>query len=110
MASFMSLALTVLGSDVGETPLPSIVSPSLSLSLSVGPSKVKVKGNLESLFEAETEREDAQKHWEKLKEKTPEQKKFEWRLREGVCVCGGGGSLIPNSALGGNTTLTQTGK
>lgn len=48
-----------------------------------------MKGNPESLFEAETEREDAQKHWEKLKEKTPERKKFEWRLREGVCICGG---------------------
>lgn len=67
----------------------SSLPPSLSLSLSVGPSEVKVKGNPESLFEAETEREDAQKHWEKLKEKTPEKKKFEWRLREGVCVCGG---------------------
>lgn len=40
---------------MGEKLLPNSVSPSLSLSLSAGPSKVKVKGNPESLCEAGTE-------------------------------------------------------
>lgn len=67
---------------MGETLLPNSVSLSLSLSLSlsVGPSKVKEKGNQESLFEAGDRAKGTQKWRKNLKKDTREKESEE---REG---------------------------
>lgn len=78
-----------------------IASLTLSLLLSAGPSNVEVWGNPESHFEARTEQRTPRNGGQTIR-KTPEKKKL------GVWM--GGGSLIPSSVPGGNTTLTQTGK